>query len=164
MRNMERMVVVMKAQRHLRIVSSETTPRPPPARMAEPEKHVPRTEQKAQVREICAGIRARLDAVPFQASLSPETDAPDKGPVGAQARREAKARKDPDFAYTLEKTRRFAMAVEAGGGVNVAKYLVPMDQPLAGDLRAHYGHACPGHEPQQPERENPEMTPQEAAG
>src|SRR5689334_631429 len=147
MRNMERMVVVMKAQRHLRIVSSETTPRPPPAPMAEPEKHVPRTEQKALVREICAGIRARLDAVPFQASLSPQTDAPDTGPVGAQALRDTKARKDPDFAYTLEKSRRFAMAVEAGGALNIAKFLVPMDQPLHGDLRAFYGHAYPGHEP-----------------
>src|SRR5690348_2708239 len=74
MRNMERMVVVMKTQRHLRIISGETTPRPPPAPMAEPEKHVPRTEQKAQVRKICAGIRARLEAVPFKVSLSPETD------------------------------------------------------------------------------------------
>jgi len=161
----ERIVITMKAQRHLRIVSGGTTPRPPPARMADPEKHVPRTEEKAQVREICAGIRARLDAVPFKASLSPETDGPGStDPTGAQALRDAKARKDPDFAYTLEKGRRFAMAVEAGGGVNAAKYLVPIDQPLAGDLRAHYGHACPGHEPQQPERENPEMTPQEAAG
>jgi hypothetical protein len=44
-----------------------------------------------------------------------------------------------------------------------AKFLVPMDQPLPSDLRAHYGHACPGHEPQQPERENPENTPMEAA-
>src|SRR5690242_7355247 len=150
MRNMERMVDIMKAQRHLRIVSSETTPRPPLAPMAEPEKHVPRTEQKAQVREICAGIRARLDAVPFKVSLSPETDAPDKAPVGAQALRDAKARKDPDFAYTLEKSRRFAMAVEAGGALNIAKFLVPMDQPLHGDLRAFYGHPCPGHEPQPP--------------
>src|SRR3954453_14564116 len=62
----ERMAVVMKAQRHLRIVSSETTPCPKPARMAEPEKRIPRTEQKALVREICAGIRAHLDAVPFK--------------------------------------------------------------------------------------------------
>jgi hypothetical protein len=142
----ERMAVALKAQRHLRIVSSETTSCPKPARMAEPERRIPPTE-KAQVREICAGIRARLDVVPFKASLSPETDTPDKGPVGAQARRDAKARKDPDFAYTLEKTRRFAMAVDAGGALNIAKFLVPMDQPMHGDLRAQYGHACPGHDP-----------------
>ena len=163
MRNMERMVVVMKAQPHLRIVSSETTPRPPPARLADPEKHVPRTEQKALVREICAGIRARLDAVPFQASLSPQTDAPDKGPVGAQALRDAKARKDPDFAYTLEKGRRFGMAVDVGGALNIAKFLVPMDQPLHGDLRAFYGHPCPGHEPPPP-RDNPEIPEQGGPG
>src|SRR4051812_7647286 len=81
---MERMAVTLKAPRHLRIVSGETTPGPTPARMADmadPEKHVPRTEKKAQVREICAGIRVRLDAVPFKASLSPATDTPDKGPV-----------------------------------------------------------------------------------
>ena len=147
MRNMERMVVTMKTQRHLRIVSSETTPRPPPARMAEPEKYVPRTEQKALVREICAGIRARLDAVPFKASLSPQTDAPDKGPVGAQALRDAKARKDPDFAYTLEKGRRMGMALDAGGATGWGQYFVPMDQPLAGDLRAFYGHRSPGYDP-----------------
>src|SRR4051794_3653957 len=102
----EQMVVTMKAQRHLRIVSSETTPCPKPARMTGPERRILPTEQKARVREICAGIRARLDAVPFKASLSPETDGPGgTGPTGAPARRDAKARKDPDFAYTLEKGR-----------------------------------------------------------
>ena len=25
-----------------------------------------------------------------------------------------------------------------------AKFMVPMDQPLPSDLRAHYGHQCPG--------------------
>src|SRR3954466_9588354 len=127
--------------------SGETTPGQPPARMADPEKRVLHTEAKVLVREICAGTRARLDAVPFKASLSPETDAPDKGPVGAQARREAKARKDPDFAYTLEKGRRFGMALEAGGATGWGKYFVPMDQPLAGDLRAFYGHRSPGYDP-----------------
>jgi len=143
----ERMAVAMKAQRHLRIVSGETTPGPTPARMANPEKRVPRTEEKAQVREICAGIRARLDAVPFKASLSPATDTPDKGPVGAQALRDAKARKDADFAYTLEKGRRMGMALDAGGATGWGKYFVPMDQPLADDLRAKYGHRCPGYDP-----------------
>src|SRR3954453_22764236 len=147
MRNMERMVVTMKTQPHLRIVSSETTPRPQPARMAEPEKYVPRTEQKALVREICAGIRARLDAVPFKASLSPATDTPDKSPVGAQALRDAKARKEADFAYTLEKGRRMGMALDAGGATGWGKYFVSMDQPLADDLRAQYGHRCPGYDP-----------------
>src|SRR3954454_4791460 len=143
----ERMAVAMKAQRHLRIVSGETTPCPQPARMVDPEKHVPRTEQKAQVREICAEIRARLDAVPFEASLLPATDMPDQGPVGAQALRDAKARKDPDFAYTLEKGRRMGMALDAGGATGWGKYFVPMDQPLAGDLRAFYGHRSPGYDP-----------------
>src|SRR4051794_19508666 len=140
----ERIVITMKAQRHLRIVSGGTTPRPPPARMADPEKHVPRTEEKAQVREICAGIRARLDAVPFKASLSPEADAPDKGPVGAQALRDAKARKDPDFAYTLEKGRRFGMAVDAGGALNIAKFLVPMVSPWLAICGPPTGISAPG--------------------
>ena len=39
-----------------------------------------------------------------------------------------------------------------------AKFLVPMDQPLPSDLRAHYGHQCPGYDPapEQPQsRDNP---------
>ena len=75
-----------------------------------------------------------------------------------RSRPATKERKDPAFTYALERSRRVGLAVDAGGA-NHAKYIVPMH----GDLRAFYGHACPGYDPPKPPTAAERHEAQEAA-
>jgi|SRR4051812_40232034 hypothetical protein len=107
-------------------------------------------EERAKVAAICADIRSR-PTTPFRASLRPEDDRKnDFRPIGEAAVSDAKAIRDPDWAAYLETSRRMDMARDAadkaGDSNGWARFMVPLDQPLHGDLRAFYGHRCPGHE------------------
>jgi hypothetical protein len=132
----------------------------------------PTQEEKDAVSRIVAGIpgtarhRSSKDAkaiASFRRFGNEEPEKPDnltattaaevaEGVAGENAIRDRKARKDPDFAYTLERRRRMELADEAakaaGGGP--AKFWVPMHEPLHDALRAFYGHPCPGYDPPRP--------------
>jgi hypothetical protein len=128
----------------------------------------PTQEEKDFVSRIVAGIpgtarhRSSKDAkaiASFRRFGNEEPEKPDNltattvaEVAGENAIRDRKARKDPDFAYTLERRRRMELADEAAkaAGGDPAKFWVPMHEPLPDDLRKKYGHPCPGFDPLPP--------------
>lgn len=142
-----------------------------PERPKEEPRHVPTQAEKDEVSRIVAGIpgtakhrdpNAAETVKGFRqvGGLIPASPAPTVADAvidtkaAEDAARERRARKDPALAYTMEFGRRMLLAqaaTQAAGGVNPAKYWVPLDQPMHGDERAKHGWPCPGYDPPPPQ-------------